>query len=256
MEPIQPVADAIVARPNPPLPLRAPDGDPASSRPRPSKRAVGMTVLVVAMLLLATIVWRPSWLPFAEQSATGTTLSGSFLYQQQRALSCEFASVHIATVMLGSPVSEYTFDDLVGVNENPHLGYRGDIHGVWGNTDDYGIYNEPLATALTGLGFTADAFYADGDRDMLTDALDAGMPTVVWLAMRGDVNSFDVWDANGDRYQLTQWMHVMLAYGYDEEGVYLTDPGTAVYRFYAWDEFMGMWNVMDGMGLSIGLSAD
>ncbi len=43
----------------------------------------------------------------------------------------------------------------------------------------------------------------------------------------------------------------MTAYGYDETGVYLTDPGTAVYQFYDWQEFMWMWDIMDGMGLSV-----
>jgi hypothetical protein len=43
----------------------------------------------------------------------------------------------------------------------------------------------------------------------------------------------------------------MTAYGFDAEGVYLTDPGQAVWRFYRWDEFLAMWNVMDGMALSI-----
>lgn len=46
-------------------------------------------------------------------------------------------------------------------------------------------------------------------------------------------------------------MHVMTAYGFDDTGVYLTDPGTAVWRHYDWDSFMGMWNVMDGMALSM-----
>ncbi len=90
-------------------------------------------------------------------------------------------------------------------------------------------------------------FYAHGDRSTRTAELDLGRSVVVWLAMWGDINSFE----DGIRYQLTQGMHVMTAYGYDETGVYLTDPGTAVYRHYAWGEFMAMRNVMDGMGLSV-----
>ena len=78
-----------------------------------------------------------------------------------------------------------------------------------------------------------------------------GRPTVVWLAMWGDEVSFDAWSADGTRYQLMQGMHMMVAYGYDEEGVYLTDPGTAVWQFYDWGPFMAMWDVMDGMALSV-----
>ncbi len=47
-------------------------------------------------------------------------------------------------------------------------------------------------------------------------------------------------------------MHVMVAYGYDDVGVSVTDPGKAVYKQYDWDTFLSLWGVMDGMALSIG----
>lgn len=213
--------------------------------------AIALIVGVGLAALLALGV-RPS-LPFLPGPAdtSGTTLPGAFLYQQQRSLSCEYASAHIATKMTGQSVSEYAFDEVVPLNENPHLGYRGNIHGEWGNTTDYGVYNAPLETALAQLGVNSDAFYAEGDRAALKDELDLGRPVIVWLALWGAGGSFDTWSADGTRYQLTQGMHVMVAYGYDDTGVYLTDPGTAVYRFYEWPKFMSMWNIMDGMGLSV-----
>jgi hypothetical protein len=33
-------------------------------------------------------------------------------------------------------------------------------------------------------------------------------------------------------------MHVVVARGYDDGGVYITEPGTGVYDFYAWPDFM------------------
>lgn len=176
-------------------------------------------------------------------------IPGAFLYQQQRSLSCEYASVHIAASLAGYGLSEYDIEAVMPLNENPHKGYRGNILGDWGNTSDYGIYNAPLADGLDQLGIPHKAWY--GTRDDLRRQLSAGHPTVVWLGMQGEGYSFDNWDADGDRYQLTQYMHVMTAYGYDETNVYLTDPGTAVWRVYSWDEFLTMWNVMDGMALSI-----
>jgi uncharacterized protein YvpB len=176
-------------------------------------------------------------------------IAGAFLYQQQRSLSCEYASVHIAASMLGYGLTEYDIEATVPLHENPHKGYRGNILGTWGNTADYGVYNAPLAAGLEELGIPHDAYY--GDRADLERHLRDGHPTVVWLGMRGEGYSADHWDSDGDRYQLTTYMHVMTAYGFDESGVYLTDPGTAVWRHYSWDEFMTMWNVMDGMALSI-----
>ncbi len=223
---------------------------PLPSVPGPRRRLLllvcGALVLVLALLAVAL---RTS-LPWFGTGEAAVRLDQAFLYQQQRSLSCEYASVHIAATMTGHDVSEYDIEALVPLNENPHKGYRGNILGEWGNTSDYGVYNAPLDRALTELGIPHRAFY--GDRGELEAELRAGRPVVVWLGMRGEGYSYDQWDADGDRYQLTTFMHVMTVYGFDDEGVYLTDPGTAVWRSYSWPEFMAMWDVMDGMALAVG----
>ncbi len=170
-------------------------------------------------------------------------------YQQQRNLSCEFAAIHIATSAFSNPVSEFSLDDVVGLSPNPHLGYRGNINGMWGNTDDYGVYAQPLSWALAQYGYVGDAFYGAGDDSTLTSRLDNGWPVVVWMAMWGD-QSFRT-DYDGQSFTLVPGMHVMVAYGYDSDGVYLSDPGTGTYRFYDWGSFNAMWNVLDGMGLAV-----
>lgn len=170
-------------------------------------------------------------------------------YHQQRNLSCEFAALHIATSAWGDGVSEFSFDDVVGRSPNPHLGYRGNINGTWGNTDDYGVYAQPLSWALAQFGYVGDAFYGAGDDSAITSRLDNGWPVLVWLALWGD-QSFRT-DYDGQSFTLVAGMHVMVAYGYDSDGIYLSDPGTGTYRFYAWDTFNGMWNVLDGMGLAV-----
>jgi len=213
-------------------------------------RLVAVVLGVCGVLATGVVLMgRSIPLPGDRDDAAGSMIPNVFTYQQRRSLSCEYASLHIATGLLGNPISEYAFDDVVPRHENPHLGYRGDIQGTWGNTDDYGVYAGPLAQALGSFGFTGNAFY--GERAELTAELAAGRPVVVWLAMRGAAGSFDAYMNDGTRYQLTRWMHVMVAYGYDDDGVYLTDPGTAALRFYDWGTYLAMWNVMDGMGLSV-----
>jgi uncharacterized protein YvpB len=170
-------------------------------------------------------------------------------YKQQRNLSCEYAALQIATAALGYEISEYNFDNLVGWSSNPHWGYRGDINGWWGNTYDYGVYAEPLASALGQYGFYGDVFYAGGDSSQLIARLDDGAPTLVWLALWGDQREWE--ETEGVTYTLVAGMHVMVAYGYDEDGVYLSDPAIAGYRFYGWGDFMAMWNVLDGMALGV-----
>lgn len=169
-------------------------------------------------------------------------------YQQQRNLSCEYASISIATGALGSWVSEYDMEAVTPLDANPHWGYRGDITGWWGNTDDYGIYAEALVPGLNDFGFQGHVFYG-GDSD-LVDSIDLGRPTLVWLGMWGDLSHTE-YAEDGTPYQLTQAMHVMVAYGYDDGGVYLSDPGAGVLRYYDWGTFNAMWSVMDGMALGV-----
>lgn len=201
-----------------------------------------------------------SVVPGATESSSGPSRSGMTgtgagakvfvpTYQQQRGLSCEYSAMYIATSAFGNGVSEYSFDNVVSLSPNPHLGYRGNITGTWGNTTDYGVYAQPLSWALSQFGFVGDAFYGVGDDSTITSRLDNGWPVVVWLALWGD-QSFRT-DFDGQSFTLVPGMHVMVAYGYDTDGIYLSDPGSGTYRFYDWSTFNAMWSVLDGMAMAV-----
>jgi uncharacterized protein YvpB len=172
-------------------------------------------------------------------------------YMQQRNLSCEYASAVIAMGAYGTWVSEYAFDDLVPLSANPHWGYRGDITGWWGNTDDYGVYAAALVPALNYFGFWGEEFYAQGDSNALTARLDAGTPVIVWLGLWGNTGYYEYTD-DGTPFKLVPGLHVVVAYGYDSSGVYVSDPAWGSTRFFDWGSFMYHWNAVDGMGLSVG----
>lgn len=184
----------------------------------------------------------------SSDSSSAVIIPGVQAYQQQRTLSCEYAAVAVATGALGSWISEYDMEAVTPLSANPHWGYRGDINGVWGNTDDYGIYADALIPGLNEFGFQGHSFY--GDSGDLMASIAQGRPTLVWVGLWGDV-SHDEYTSDGTRYQLTAGMHVMVAYGYDDGGVYLSDPGTGQYLYYDWGTFNDMWQVMDGMALGI-----
>lgn len=170
----------------------------------------------------------------ASASSGEIIIPGVQAYQQQRPLSCEYAAVSIATGALGSWISEYDIEAITPLSDNPHWGYRGNINGSWGNTTDYGLYADALVPGLAQFSFTGHSFY--GDAGDLQWAIDQGQPTIVWLGMWGDL-SHDEYTSDGTRYQVTKAMHVMVAYGYDNDGVYLSDPGTGRYRYYDWATF-------------------
>lgn len=197
-----------------------------------------------------TIAYYPVSAPSASGSDDGLTASVWVpRYQQQRPLSCEYASLFIATSAFGNGVSEYAFDDLVGWSDNPFWGYRGDIWGKWGNTIDYGVYAEPLVAALDHYGYRGEVFYGNGHTTRLTEELDAGHPVVVWISMWGDQTVY--YETDGVTYPVVAGEHVVVAYGYDENGIYISDPGTGVYKFYTWGDFKWMWNVLGGMSLAV-----
>ena len=202
-----------------------------------------------ALALLLSLV-----LPLAPAAARETSEGAAFVevptYTQQRNLSCEYASMVIAMGAYDVWVSEWLFDEMVPQSDNPHWGFRGDINGWWGNTTDYGVYPEPLVGPLAQLGFRGEVFYAQGDASALTRFLDNGVPVVLWLGLWGDQGFYE-YAEDGTPYKLNAGYHVVVAYGYDESGVYAADPATGGTVSWAWGDFLWMWDALDGMSMAV-----
>jgi LysM repeat protein/uncharacterized protein YvpB len=180
-----------------------------------------------------------------------TKLRAMPVMHQSLPLSCEDAAVSLATAYWGSQVSEWVFIENVPQNANPHLGFRGDITGAFGSTDDYGVYAEPFVPILSNYGFTGNVFYADGNSKMLTDQIDQGRPVVVWVTNLASVQTRSSGSANGQSFALVPQEHSVVVYGYDSNEVYVADPGDGSYRQFTWSDFMRSWGYFDGMSLAI-----
>lgn len=170
-------------------------------------------------------------------------------HQQEHSLSCEYASLQIATAALGNAIAEDRFIPVVGLAANPHDGFRGNIDGVdiFG-TDDYGVYPEAMAKALPTFGFTGDVFY--GGIDTLKANLKAGRPVVVWIDL-GFTTSFTMM-IDGAPVTMAPRSHVVVAYGYSDEGVLISDPDSSTpKRLIPWSDFDAMWASMDRMALAV-----
>jgi uncharacterized protein YvpB/LysM repeat protein len=184
----------------------------------------------------------------ADDAIEGASFPWVPVHQQQRNLSCEYASVYIATSAFGQGIPEEVFYDAIPTTDNPHYGYRGDIDGAWGNYDDYGIYPEPLVPVLNEYGFNGEVFYSDGDPSYLKSLIDDGNPVIVWLATWGDTGK--VYDDDGT-YTVFSGEHVVVAYAYDDYGIYVSDPAHARYRRIEWSSFLYQWGTSDGMSLAV-----
>jgi uncharacterized protein YvpB len=171
-------------------------------------------------------------------------------YAQQRNLSCEYAALTIATAAFGAWISEYDFEAQVPLSENLHWGFRGDITGWWGGTDDYGVYPEPLVPALAAFGFSGEVMYAAGNPWAIRTRLDAGLPVLLWLALQGGSGFYRTAN-DGSPFLLVPGYHVVVANGYDEGGVHVADPATGGFDFYDWGTLLWMWEIMNGMALAV-----
>ena len=169
-------------------------------------------------------------------------------YQQSRNLSCEYAATYAATTAFGAGVHEQVFIEQVPLARNPHYGYRGNIDGWWGNTDDYGVYAEALVPVLNAHGFVGEVMYTEGDVAPLIAHLDAGHPVVTWLGFWGDTRQVLT---DEDTYSVFAGMHVVTVYGYNDAGVFAMDPAKGASVFYDWATFAELWAVIDGMGLAV-----
>lgn len=169
-------------------------------------------------------------------------------YKQRRNLSCEYAAVHAAAMAFGWAPTEQHFIDAVPQALNPHYGYRGDIDGWWGNTEDYGIYAEPLVPVLNDWGFHGEVMYTMGDAGPLIGHIDAGHPVVAWLGFWGDTRERL---SDDGAYSVFAGMHVVTVYDYDDEGVWVMDPARGEKVHYSWEFFIQMWTVVDGMSLAV-----
>lgn len=184
----------------------------------------------------------------AGSGGPSVTVPGVGIHAQEHNLSCEYAAAYIATSAFGNGIPESTFLARVPLASNPHYGYRGNIDGWWGNTTDYGVYPEALVPVLSSWGYAADVMYTAGDIAPLTAHIDAGHPVLVWLGVWGDTREVL---SDQDTYSVFAGMHVVTVHGYDDSGIYVSDPAHGTYEFHSWEAFIGMWSVIDGMSLAI-----
>ncbi len=101
---------------------------------------------------------------------------------------------------------------------------------------------------LNEFGFAGEVAYTEGHTPFLTNHLDAGHPVIVWLAIWG--NTGVQFDDEGT-YTVFAGEHVVVAYAYDEDGVWISDPGNGTYKHLDWSTFRWMWGISDGMSLAV-----
>jgi LysM repeat protein len=220
----------------------------------------GDSVSVGDMLRIPNAMWDPSVsstlskelnTTVASEPASVAMLENMPVQQQSLNLSTEAAALSMATEYWGFEVSEQVFIENLPFHPNPHQGFRGDMNGEPGGTADYGTYAKPLAAMVANQGFVGDEFYTMGDPTELKARIDDGQPVLVWMTSQAEPQErFSEW-YQGERFTLVPQQTVVVAYGYDENNIYVADPETGEYETYTWDAFTSSWSLFDGMSLAI-----
>ena len=212
----------------------------------PKSKKLGISLLLALLAALLPTQAKPT-----EAHGSGVIIGGVPSVKQWYGLSCEYAAAAAVTLFWGDElVGQDHFISEIPQHPNPHRGFRGNIYGVVGGIEDYGVYAEPLVPVLESHGYQAEAFYSGVAR--LKAEVDQGHPIVVWLT-GGKNQQRPIYRESykGETFKLVPYEHTVVVYGYDNEGVYVMDVGDGGKYYTDWDNFLRRWNYFDQMALLI-----
>jgi uncharacterized protein YvpB len=212
-------------------------------------RVLVVSALLAALLVCLDFTTFPTTKADNIQIPTSARIQDMPVFAQQHYLSCEYSAARAAAARWGINLSENDFISNIPTNEDPHLGFRGYIDGDWGGTSSYGIYAEPIALFLATRGLQTKLLW-DGVEQVKQEVA-LGRPVLVWVVGgMGYSTPFEA-SANGNSFLMMAYEHAMTVYGYDENGVYVADPGFGTYDYYSWATFERSWAYLGNMAMSV-----
>jgi uncharacterized protein YvpB len=217
------------------------------------RRLLCLFACVMALSVVVPVAAADAFTPLTIPASPPRYVLANFpVHAQWWGLSCEYAATSAATQYFGRTISEQVFRDAIGFDPNPNKAFRGNIYGGWGGTWDYGIYPAPILRVLMAQGFkTSYDFRADPS--MIRDAISHNRPVVVWINGTWGYAPRYYAESDGESYLLVPYEHAITLYGYDENGVYIMDPGMGSFYYASWGSFMNTWMQLDGMALAVGV---
>lgn len=171
--------------------------------------------------------------------------------KQAHNLSCESSAASMAARYLGADLSEAAILAALPLNDNPHLGFRGNVDGPTGGIVDYGVYAEPVKAVLDAKGLSA--LPISGGLDGIRAAIARGNPVIAWVTYQLTVASPVVQTIGGAQVTLVPNQHVVVVTGYDAGGVTANDPWTGQEAYYPAADFERALSYFGDMALEVTL---
>jgi LysM repeat protein len=184
---------------------------------------------------------------------------------QDFSLSCESsASAMVATYFKPEPPEGFNnweeyFVKTIPLDCNPHKGFRGKIDGYLSTRceppNGYGVYAEPVATALNNAGIQASVEYGV-DYLRVAQAVRSGYPVIVWVSNKKAEPEYEIDPETGEKYLLLLGEHVWVVTGVsaDNKSFLINDPWRGrqfwCQSFPRWEEFGGMRVIVKGKEFS------
>jgi uncharacterized protein YvpB len=134
----------------------------------------------------------------------------------------------------GIAVSEEDFLAALPLHDNPHLGFRGNVDGPTGGTEDYGVYAGPVVSVLNSYGLRARQL--EGTREGIQAAIARGNPVIVWVPYDCGYSSPIETVISGETVTLVPNQHVVVITGYNDQGVWANDPWDGQEDFYLYED--------------------
>ncbi len=173
------------------------------------------------------------------------------IYKQQHSLGCESTAAAMAANYHHVGVGEQDILDALPRNENPHLGFRGNVDGPYGGTDDYGVYAGPIRQVLTRMGLNVQ--HLKGGLDEIKTHLRQGWPVIAWVTYGLQAQTAkQVVMPDDQMVTLVPYEHTVLIVGYNRDGVWVNDPYAGTQDFYPEGEFLRSFAYLGNMALVVG----
>lgn len=169
--------------------------------------------------------------------------------QQSHNLSCESSAASMVAQYQGVNLSEAEVLAALPRNDNPYLGFRGDIDGPPGGIEDYGVYAGPILAILNSRGLQAWA--VDGGLEGIKAAIARGNPVIAWVTYNCQVSTPVETTIDGKAVTLVPYQHVVVVTGYNGDGVWANDPWDGQEDFYATADFERAMSYFGNMAIEV-----
>lgn len=150
--------------------------------------------------------------------------------RQSHNLSCESAAAAMAAQYHGLALDEAQVLAALPRNDNPHLGFRGNVDGPTGGLEDYGVYAGPVLQVLRDHGLSARL--VEGGLAGIKAAIARGNPVIAWVTYNCIVSTPVERTIGGQAVTLVPYQHAVVVIGYNEAGVWANDPWDGREDFY------------------------